>query len=106
MQCPARRGKLNLKKSDCHIHATLRQRLDAVHKLRFQHNIKTLCRVLAVNRSTYYKHFHSEPAPRTIENQNIRQTILHIYADYDKRIGAYKLKYILGRDYGVVQQIK
>ena len=27
--------------------------------------------------------------------------ILHIYADYDKRIGAYKIAYILGRDYGI-----
>lgn len=24
--------------------------------------------------------------------------ILHIYADYDKRIGAYKITYILGRE--------
>ena len=64
-------------------------------------NIKTLCRVLRVNRSTYYKHFRSAPAPRTVENQNIRSTILHIYADYDKRLGAYKIQYILGRDYGI-----
>ena len=36
-------------------------RLTAVHKLRFQHDIKTLCRVLQVNGSTYYKHFRSAP---------------------------------------------
>ena len=56
---------LILKKSDCHLHATLKQRLNAVHNLRLQHNVKTLCRVLGVNRSTYYKHYHSEPANRT-----------------------------------------
>lgn len=28
-------------KKRCHIHATLKQRLDAVHKLRFQHDIRT-----------------------------------------------------------------
>ncbi|WP_419002313.1 transposase, partial [Anaerotignum lactatifermentans] len=60
---------LILKKSDCHLHATLSQRLEAVHKLRFQHNLKTLCRVLGINRSTYYKHFNSAPADRTEENQ-------------------------------------
>lgn len=49
-----RRGKPHLKKSDCHIHATLRQRLDAVQKLRFLHDIRTLCRALNVIRSTYY----------------------------------------------------
>lgn len=87
--------KTSSKKIDCHLHATFRQRLEAVHKLKFQHDIKTLCRVLGVNRSTYYKHSHSEPAPRTIENnQNIKQIFLHIYADYDKRIGAYKLTYL------------
>ena len=31
---------LILKKSDCHLHATLKQRLSAVYKLRFQHNIR------------------------------------------------------------------
>ena len=72
-----------------------------MHKLRFQHNIKTLCRVLDVNRSTYYKHFHSKPASRIIENQYLRSVIMHIYADYKKRLGAYKIKYVLERDYDI-----
>lgn len=100
-QCSVRGGKSHIKKSDCHLHATLKQRLDAVHKLRFQHDIKTVCRVLHVNRSTYYKHYHSAPAPRISENQYLKTIILHIYADYDKRLGAYKIKYILQRDYGI-----
>jgi len=86
---------------DCHIHATLRQRLNAVHKLRFQHSIKTLCRVLRVNRSTYYKHFRSEPAPRTLENQRLKSMILQIYAASGKRLGAYKIAAVLKRDYGI-----
>ena len=99
---PSLRGEnLYIKKSDCHIHATLKQRLDAVYKLRFQHSIKTLCRVLRVNRSTYYKHFRKQPAPRVSQNQHIKSLLLHIYADYDKRLGAYKLQYILKRDYGI-----
>lgn len=72
-----------------------------MHKLRSQHSIKTLCRVLHVNRSTYYKHFKKEPAPRVSENQRIKSMILHIYAGYDKRLGAYKVQYILKRDYGI-----
>lgn len=98
---PNSKRKILYKKSDCHLHATLKQRLEAVHKLRFQHNIKTLCRVLQVNRSTYYKQYHSEPAPRIKENHHIASLILHIYADYDKRLGAYKITYILQRDYGI-----
>lgn len=72
-----------------------------MYRLRFQHSIKTLCRVLSVNRSTYYKHFRKKPAPRVSENQHLKSMILHIYADYDKRLGAYKVQRILKRDYGI-----
>jgi predicted DNA-binding transcriptional regulator AlpA len=72
-----------------------------VHKLRFQHDIKLLCKVLGVNRSTYYKHYSTEPANRTKENQSIAKAILQIYADYNKRLGAYKITYVLQRDYGI-----
>ena len=73
----------------------------AVHKLRFEHTISTLCRVLRVNRSTYYKHFHSPPAPRTIENQEIRSKILTIYANARKRYGCRKIKARLYAEYGI-----
>ena len=60
-----------------------------------------LCRVLRVNRSTYYKHFSQAPAPRVSENQRIKSAILRIYAAYDKRFGAYKVQRILAREYGI-----
>ena len=53
------------------------------------------------NRSSYYKHFYSQPANRTLQNQDIATMILHIYADYSKRLGAYKITYVLKRDYGI-----
>ena len=37
----------------------------------------------------------------TKENQEIAKMILQIYADYNKRLGAYKITYILQRDYGI-----
>ena len=77
-KCPTGGGKPDPKKSDCHLHATLRERLNAVHLLRYQHQIKTLCRVLRVNRSTYYKHFSQAPAPRVSENQRIKTAMLQI----------------------------
>lgn len=89
-------------KNDCHIHATLEQRLNAAHKLRFQHNVKTLCRVLGVNRSSYYKHFSFEPTPRTKEKQRIASLILRIYSEHSKRLDAYKIAYVLKRDYGII----
>lgn len=57
--------------------------------------------MLHVNRSTYYKHFRKNPAPRTIENQKIKIHILQIYSDFDKSIGAYKIQRVLERDYGI-----
>lgn len=72
-----------------------------MHKLRFHHDIKLLCKVLGVNRSTYYKHCRTEPANRTKENQLIAKAILQIYADYNKRLGAYKITYALQGDYGI-----
>lgn len=69
--------------------------------MQHQYTIKTLCRVLRVNRSTYYKLFYSKPAPRTCENQVIRKHILQIYSDYDNSLGAYKIRRVLERDYGI-----
>ena len=57
--------------------------------------------MLKVHRSTYYKHFYSEPAPRTCVNQTIRKYILRIYTDYDNSLGAYKIRRVLERDYGI-----
>ena len=98
---PIGRGEFDPKKSDCHLHATLKEQLDAIHKLRFQHKINLLCKVLRVNRSTCYKHFSSGVAPRVKENQKISGFILKIYADYDKRLGAYKIAHLLQHDYGI-----
>jgi len=75
--------------------------LNAVHALRFQHTIKTLCRVLRVNRSTYYKHLNHKPAARTLENQRIRSAILEIYGKYRKRFGTQKIQQRLLVEYGI-----
>ena len=56
---------------------------------------------MKVNRSTYYKHFSQKTAPRVKENQYLASLILHIHADYQKRLGAYKIAYVLKRDYGI-----
>ena len=60
-----------------------------------------MCWVLNVRRSTYYKHFHSQPSQSAEENQLIASLILRIYADYDTRLSAYKITYVLMRDYGI-----
>ena len=60
----------------------------------------TLCRVLRVNRSTYYKHFSAKASPLEIENQELRRAILEIYIRSKKRFGAPKIKRKLETEYG------
>ena len=73
---------------------SLKQRLDAVHSLCFQHSIKTLCIILNVNRSSYYKHFNYKPSNRYLENKKIKSSILYIYFSSKKRLGVYKINYL------------
>nr|ABQ00054.1 transposase AB of ISLL6 [Lactococcus lactis] len=96
-----RRGKSYLKKSECHIHAKLQVRLKAVYRLRFEHTTVMLCRVLHVNRSTYYNFINKKPSKREIENQRLRKHLLEIYMKAKKRIGTRAFKIILLRDYGI-----
>ncbi|SBW31936.1 Transposase AB of ISLL6 (plasmid) [Lactococcus lactis subsp. lactis] len=76
-------------------------RLKAVYRLRFEHTTVMLCRVLHVNRSTYYNFINKKPSKREIENQRLRKLLLEIYMKSKKRIGTRAFKIILLRDYGV-----
>ncbi|EAG2143555.1 transposase [Listeria monocytogenes] len=58
-----------------------------------------------MSRSSYYKHFSHIPAPRTVENQQIRKHILTIYMASKKRLDAVKVKAVLERDYGIFIQV-
>jgi putative transposase len=73
----------------------------AVHLLRFEHKISKLCQVLRVNRSSYYKHYSSAEAPRTLENRDLKQKILSIYANSKKRFGAQKITQRIYAEYGL-----
>ena len=64
-----------------------------------QHSVTTLCRVLHVNRSTYYKWLHHSPSARELENRVIRACILELYARTDKRLGPNKMRECLRREY-------
>jgi len=75
--------------------------MNAVHRLRTQHRIKTLCRVLEVNRSSYYKHYRGKPAARTLENQRLRVMILTIYNESRQRFGVNKIRQRLITEYGI-----
>ncbi|KLL27628.1 transposase, partial [Streptococcus agalactiae] len=58
-----------------------------------------MCRVLRVNRSTYYKFLKHKPSKRELDNQIYRKQILEIYTKANKRLGVKSIKVILQRDY-------
>jgi Transposase and inactivated derivatives len=60
-----------------------------------------LCRVLHVNRSTYYNFINKKPSKHEIENQRLRKLLLEIHMKSKKRIRTRVFKIILLRDYGV-----
>lgn len=64
-----------------------------------QHFISILCRVLNVNRSTYYKHLRRQPSRRERENREIRKRVLELYAQSDKRLGVKKMTLCLAREH-------
>ena len=57
--------------------------------------------MLNVNRSSYYKHFHSPLSKRELENQGLRTKILKLYNASDKRLGVQKMKQRLMAEYGI-----
>ena len=69
--------------------------------MRGEHAIKTLCRVLNVERSTYYKHYNTPESKRSIENQEIRRAILSLYTKSKQRFGAPKIQLRLAAEYGI-----
>lgn len=73
----------------------------AIHSLRHEHAVTTLCRVLQVNRSTYYKFRNRKDSRRDVENRRIRQKILALYIKSDKRLGAQKMTECLARKYRI-----
>lgn len=73
--------------------------MTAVRTLSTQHSISILCRVLRVNRSSYYKFIGRTKSSRDLENTLIRSRILEIYSSADKRLGVHKINICLKRDY-------
>lgn len=75
--------------------------MKAIHILKKQHSITILCRVLNVNRSTYYNNLYKPISFRTIQNQEISTKILSIYSSTRKRLGAVKIKVLLKSIYSI-----
>lgn len=50
-----------------------------------------MCKVLHIQRSTYYKHLNHKPSKRELKNQELDEAILTLFYDSKKRYGAPKI---------------
>ena len=65
------------------------------YKYQDRYPVKIMCKVLGINRSTYYKYLNHVKSNRDAENQKLDNDILAIYYDTKRRYGAPKIHHEL-----------
>ena len=70
--------------------------IEFINNNKSKHDIKTMCTVLGVARSTYYKSFDKTKSARELENEELKSAIKRIYKDNKGIYGAPRIHYILG----------
>ena len=85
------------RKSGCPIYAPLHDRLVAIFNLQEQYSVHALCRVLNVNRSTFYHHQRRKPKITIIEQEDneLRPIIKDIFDKSKERFGSRKIRYFM-----------
>jgi putative transposase len=91
------RGEHHTKKSHGHIHEGLPERIGCIRRLSKDHDVKLLCKVLNVSRSTYYAAFKRPKSKLEQENEKIRFMLKSAYEQSKQRYGAIKLQQSLAR---------
>ncbi|MBB6714767.1 IS3 family transposase [Clostridium gasigenes] len=77
-----------------------------INKNKYFHDIKTMCNVLGVARSTYYRSLNKTDSKRYKENEELKIEINKIYDDNKGIYGAPKIHHILnqGNLYGIFKK--
>ena len=70
--------------------------IEFINNNKGKHDIKTMCTVLGVARSTYYKSFDKTKSVRELENEELKSAIKRIYKENKGIYGAPRIHYILG----------
>ena len=85
------------KKSYGHIcNKKLDELIEFINSNKNKHDIKTICTVLGVARSTYYKSFDKTKSARELENEELKSAIKRIYKENKGIYGAPRIHHILG----------
>ena len=70
--------------------------IEFINNNKRKHDIKTMCTVLGVARSTYYKSFDKTKSARELENEELKSAIKRIYKENKGIYGAPRIHHILG----------
>lgn len=82
-----------LKKGFIHIRGKIySQSIDSfISEHKDKSNIKTMCKIFRLPRSTYYDRIKRKPSKRSLENKKFEELIMNIYLESKKRYGAPKI---------------
>lgn len=72
--------------------------IDFIKEHKNEYPVKTMCEVLDIPRSTYYKSFHKTISKREKENRRLTQRIIEIHNESKQRYGAPKIHYLLNQE--------
>lgn len=78
----------------CSQNSPLSVRLSAIHNYKHEYNIHALCRVLQVNRATYYNYAarYNQKTQLQIEDENLKPLISEIFEKSGERFGTRKIR--------------
>lgn len=82
------------RESGCCPTSPLDSRIEAIHRLKDQYSIHTLCRVLDVNRATFYHHEFRSPEITQLEQNDalLKPLIVNIFEKSSGRFGARRIR--------------
>lgn len=72
--------------------------IDFIKEHKNEYPVKTMCEVLDIPQSTYYKSFHKTISKREKENRRLTQRIIEIHNESKQRYGAPKIHYLLNQE--------
>ena len=90
--------KLSNEISNMIINSIVNDNINIVNKFKDFYSVELMCKVLDLNRSTYYKEFKRKPTKTQISNDELDSKILKVYYDSKRRYGAPKIFYVLRKE--------
>ena len=84
---------------NCSKNSPLEEKIEEITRLKEKYGIHSLCRILKVNRSTYYHHLLRSPEKTLVEleDEKLRPMIKKIFEDSNERFGTRKIRAVLSR---------